>query len=72
MLVDGRPRSDLAAFARACAYVPQDDHFPPVMTAAEVMAFRAALVLPHKVRCAALWCACEPACAWARRQAGMI
>lgn len=51
VLVDGvergRAGAEQQAFARCSAYVPQDDHFPPVMTAAEVMGFRAALVLPR-------------------------
>lgn len=44
VLVDGRPR-DAGAFVRKSAYVPQDDHFMPVLTAGEVLAFHAALVL---------------------------
>ncbi|KXZ56416.1 hypothetical protein GPECTOR_1g370 [Gonium pectorale] len=45
VLVDGKPRDD-GAFVRRSAYVPQDDHFMPVLTAGEVLSFFAALVLP--------------------------
>ncbi|KAG2454579.1 hypothetical protein HYH02_000421 [Chlamydomonas schloesseri] len=45
VLVDGAPRVE-AAFLRRSAYVPQDDHFLPTLTAGEVLSFYGALVLP--------------------------
>ncbi|GLC35968.1 hypothetical protein PLESTB_000524500 [Pleodorina starrii] len=45
VLVDGRPRDD-NAFVRRSAYVPQDDHFIPTLSAWEVITFHASLVLP--------------------------
>ncbi|KAG2499204.1 hypothetical protein HYH03_002785 [Edaphochlamys debaryana] len=52
VLVDGRPRVD-AAFVHRSAYVPQDDHFIPTLTANEALAFHAALVLPAATSAAA-------------------
>ncbi|GIL43410.1 hypothetical protein Vafri_1186 [Volvox africanus] len=45
VLVDGKPRDD-GAFVRRSAYVPQDDHFIPALSAWEVITFYASLVLP--------------------------
>ncbi|EFJ44829.1 hypothetical protein VOLCADRAFT_47392, partial [Volvox carteri f. nagariensis] len=48
VLVDGKPRDD-SAFVRRSAYVPQDDHFIPTLSAWEVISVHAALVLPPAI-----------------------
>ena len=45
LLANGAPPG--ADFVRMCAYVPQYDNFVPVMTAGEVMAFYAGIILPR-------------------------